>query len=199
MQARRLEEREKKEAQVSRPREDSIPFSLEGEPLTAEILKESSNDKEQVARDNHDKYLRIYAEFENYKKRVAKERETLTLFSNEVLIGEILPFIDNLERAMEHASSTKNESVWTFIEGVRLALKDLLRVLGKYGLEPIKAVGQPFDPKFHDAVSVVHSDSHPPNTVIDELRKGYILKDRLLRPSRVVVALMPEPKAEKQL
>lgn len=199
MQKRYLDEPEKKETQASRQREDSGPLSLEGEPLTAEILKESSDGEEQIARDDHEKYIRIYAEFENYKKRIAKERETLTMFSNEVLIGEILPFIDNLERAMEHASSAKNDSVWTFIEGVRLAAKDLLRILGKYGLEPIGAVGQPFDPKLHDAVSVVQSELHPANTVIDELQKGYLLKGRLLRASRVVVALMPEPKAEKEI
>jgi molecular chaperone GrpE len=169
----------------------------ESDAAMAGGLGKNSEDAERIAQKSFDKYARIYADFENYKKRAAREQEAFTRFSNEKLMAEILPFIDNLERAMEYGSLKKNDSIRAFTMGVQLALDELLQILEKYGLEPIKAAGEPFDPHLHDAASVVYSSSHPPNTVIEELRKGYLFKTRLLRPSHVVVAMRPDSGAER--
>ncbi len=174
------------------------PIHSEVTQSVADIVETPSADEKQLPGDVYEKYLRLNAEFENYKKRAAREVENLTKFSNEALISEILPFIDNLERAMKYGSLKKTDSAWAFMSGVQLAIIDLLRVLKKHGLKPIDAMGQSFDPSFHDAVSAVRTVSHPPNTVIEELRKGYLLHDRLLRASRVVVALAPNPEFDSE-
>ena len=179
-------------------RTEEAPIPSESTLRVADIEETPSVDEKQLLGDIYEKYLRLNAEFENYKKRTAREMENLTKFSNEVLITEILPFIDNLERAMKYGSLKKTDSAWAFMSGIQLATCDLLRVLKKHGLKPIDATGQAFDPRFHDAVSAVKTVSHPPNTVIEELRKGYLLNDRLLRPSRVIVALAPDPEFDEK-
>ncbi|NLT68333.1 MAG: nucleotide exchange factor GrpE [Acidobacteria bacterium] len=151
----------------------------------------SASSAEQSMRELQEKYRRIQADFENYKERTSREMERLAKTANEELIKEILPFVDNLERAIKYAGLKKNDLSWAFTAGIRLAIQDILKMLGKYGLAPITAIGEPFDPRLHDAVSTVDSASHPPGTVIDEVRKGYLFDGRVLRPSRVVVALAP--------
>ena len=130
------------------------------------------------------------ADFENYKKRAAREKEDWTKFANEDLIKAILPFIDNLERAVNHAQKIADTGV--LVEGVRLTLQQLLQALNKFGLSSFESVGKPFDPAMHEAMLVVETDQHEPNQVVEEFQKGYLLNDRLLRPATVSVSKPPE-------
>ncbi len=134
-----------------------------------------------------DRYLRLCAEFENYKKRSAREMDKFRKFANESLIKEILAVVDNLERAVNSA----NDDEWAnsdLTQGVALSIKDLEKVFGKHGVKPIEAMGKAFDPVFHEAVIMQETDKYPENTVINELQKGYLIHDRLLRPAKVVVS-----------
>lgn len=146
----------------------------------------------QEAQANYDRLLRTSAEFENYKKRSARELQDFRKYANETLLKELLPVVDNLELAIKSAREEGNGQE-SLVNGVDLTLKEILRVLNKFGVQVVEALNQPFDPVFHQAVVGEESDEHPINTVIQELQKGYTLHDRLLRPSMVVVA---RPKAE---
>jgi molecular chaperone GrpE len=156
-------------------------------------LKKKLEEKEKEIKEHHERLLRLAADFENYKKRAAKEKEEWTKFANEDLIRAILPFIDNLERAVNHAQKVSDTGV--LIEGVRLTLQQLLQALNKFGLSTFESVGKPFDPTVHEAMLVVETDQHEPNQVVEEFQKGYLLKDRLLRPATVSVSKVPEKEA----
>jgi len=156
-------------------------------------LKKKLEEKEKEIKEHHERLLRLAADFENYKKRAAKGKEEWTKFANEDLIRAILPFIDNLERAVNHAQKVSDTGV--LIEGVRLTLQQLLQALNKFGLSTFESVGKPFDPTVHEAMLVVETDQHEPNQVVEEFQKGYLLKDRLLRPATVSVSKVPEKEA----
>ena len=151
-----------------------------------EELKKKLEEKEKEFKEHHDRLLRLAADFENYKKRAAREKEDWTKFANEDLIKAILPFIDNLERAVNHAQKVADTGV--LIEGVRLTLQQLLQALNKFGLSSFESVGKPFDPAKHEAMLVVETNQHEPNQVVEEFQKGYLLNDRLLRPATVSVS-----------
>lgn len=137
-------------------------------------------------RELQDKLLRMAAEFENYKKRMFREHETAFKYAEEGLLKELLPSLDNLERALAHQNGAGE--VNSMREGVDLTLKALLAATAKFGLTPINSVGQPFDPNLHEALVMEASDTFPPQSVIREFEKGYFYKDRLLRAAKVVVA-----------
>lgn len=142
-----------------------------------------------------DKYLRLYAEFENYKKRMAKDKEEFIRFANESLIYELLPSIDNLEIALKHS---ENEVSHGIKEGVEITLRELLRTLERFGLTPIEGIGKPFNPEFHEAMMQVERDDMEENMIAEELRKGYIYKDKVLRPSLVAVSKKPQRDIDTQ-
>jgi molecular chaperone GrpE len=158
-----------------------------------EELKKKLEEKEKEAKENYDRLLRMAADFENYKKRAAKEKEEWTKFANEDLLKGVLPFIDNLERAVNHAQKVNDTGV--LIEGVRLTLQQLLQSLSKFGLSSFESTGKPFDPAVHEAMLVVETDQYEPNQVIEEFQKGYLLNDRLLRPATVSVSKPLEKEA----
>jgi molecular chaperone GrpE len=160
------------------------------EDKETEELKKKLEEKDKEAKENYDRLLRTAADFENYKKRTAREKEDWTKFANEDLIRAILPFIDNLERAVNHAQKIADTGV--LVEGVRLTLQQLLQTLNKFGLSSFESVGKPFDPAMHEAMLVVETDKHEPNQVVEEFQKGYLLNDRLLRPATVSVSKPPE-------
>ncbi len=162
-----------------------------------EDLKKSLDEEKQRAQDNYEKFLRAYAELENYKKRTEKEKADSVKYANETLIRDLLPFVDNLQRAVEHASSEKNNDPKALIDGIELTLKDLTTALEKHGLKPIESVGRPFDPHLHEAIMQVESTGHQPQTIVEEFQRGYQLNDRLLRPARVSVAMRPEESGEE--
>ena len=165
--------------------------------LTAELanLRQQLAAKEQEAKDNYDRYVRQIAEAENFKKRNARERDDAIRFANEILLKDLLPVIDNLERAIAHGAGGENGK--PLVEGVEMVLKGLLDALSKFGVSQIVAVGQPFDPTKHEAIAQVVSDAHEPNAVVEELHKGYMFRDRLLRAALVSVAKLSETKEKK--
>jgi len=160
-----------------------------------EELKKKLEQKEKEAKEYYDRLLREAANLENFKKRAAKDKEEWTKFANEDLIKAILPVIDNLERAVNHAEKAADTGV--MIEGVRLTIKQILQTLSRFGLDSFDSVGKPFDPSVHEAMLVVESDQHQPNHVVEEFQKGYLLNNRLLRPATVSVSKLPEKEVER--
>jgi len=165
-----------------------------GREKKIEELKKKVEEKEKELREHHDRLLRVAADFDNYKKRAAKEREEWAKFANEDLIKSVLPFVDNLERAVNH--SEKTEDIQGLIEGIKLTLQQVLQTLNRFGVSPIESLGKPFDPAIHEAMLVVETDQHEPNRVVEEFQKGYLLKDRLLRPATVSVSKYPEKETQ---
>jgi molecular chaperone GrpE len=156
-------------------------------------VQENGDDQKQLIatletekKDLQDKLLRLAAEFDNFKKRMLREQETAFKYAEEGLLKELLPSIDNLERALAHQNGT--DDVKTMREGVDLTLKALLSATAKFGLTAIDSVGQPFDPNLHEALVMEASDTVPAQSVLREFERGYFYKDRLLRAAKVVVA-----------
>ena len=189
------EEAEVRDRESGAPREEDSKRSSErskkGRPkqveeMTKQELIEKLKETEQKSQENHDLYMRTYAEMENVKRRGVKEREDLAKFANESLIKEILPVIDSLEKALAHAQDDDNPS--GIVEGIEMTLKGLMNTLEKAGLKGVEAMGKPFDPNFHEAISQQADDTVPPKHVIMEMQKGYLLNGRLIRPSMVVIS-----------
>jgi molecular chaperone GrpE len=160
-----------------------------------EELREKLDAKEKEVKEHYERYLRQVAELDNFKKRINREKEDAIRYANENLIKDILPVIDNLERAIAHAQGGGNGK--PLVEGVEMVLRGLLDVFGKHGVVQVPAVGEVFDPGKHEAMAQVESSQYEPNTVVDEHHRGYLLRDRLLRPALVTVAKAPQVKEEK--
>ena len=142
----------------------------------------------------HDRYLRLAAEFENYKRLAQRDQREQVKFANETLLKELLPIVDNLQRAVNFSkSSTGSEQL---IEGVQLTLKQFFETLSKFGVKPINSVGEPFDPSRHQAVAKMESNDQPEHTIIQEHQPGYLLHDRILRAAMVTVAAAPRGEGE---
>ncbi len=139
--------------------------------------------------DTRSRLFYLAAEFDNYRKRAAREKEGLVSYGNERLLRAILPFLDNLERAMSQAGATG--TVEGLIAGVRLTYDQLLAELRRFGLEQVSTEGAMFDPNLHEAVAQVPSEGKPEGAVISEVVKGYLLNGRLIRPAQVTVAQAP--------
>ena len=153
--------------------------------LTKEDILELK--KKAVERDTYlDQLLRTKAEFMNYQKRMVKESESTSQFAVQSLILDFLPELDNFDRALKLADSSKD--IVKFVEGIKLIEEQLFKVLGKYGVEPIETVGKPFDPNLHEAVMEEENNEMPHHTIIDEFKKGFLLKERVIRPSKVKVS-----------
>ena len=144
----------------------------------------------------NDKYLRLYAEFENYRKRVQKEKEDLVKYSNEDFLYHLLPVIDNLEMALKHSTDNVSEPL---VKGVEITLREFQRVTEKFGLIPIPATGKPFDPSVHHAMSQVERADMEDKTVVEEFRKGYMFNGKVLRPSMVAVSKRPGDRSETKI
>ena len=138
-----------------------------------------------------DRQLRLAADFENARRRSIKEREEAALFGHQNVVKELLPSVDNLERAIEHARQEGEGSREGLLEGVELVLREIFAVLARHGVAPIEALGQPFDPSVHEAMAQVPDGTVPANTVVQVFQPGYQLRGRLLRPARVVVSKPP--------
>ena len=169
-----------------------------GRPEKKGSLKERLKAAESKAETNYERVLRVTADFENYKKRMEKEMNEFKRFANESLIKEILPIMDNLERALDIEYDKNGEAFDGMKKGVEMTLKGLKDSLQKFGVVPMEALEKPFDPNYHQAVSQEESDKYPENIVTQELQKGYMLGDRLLRPPMVVVSKKPETKLEAE-
>ena len=152
-------------------------------------LREALEAKTREVEAQQDRYLRAVAEFYNVRKRSAREREEYTRYANESLLRDILPVLDNLDRALQAARSEPATSLTT---GVELIQRELLRVLEKYGVATFSSVGQPFDPERHEAIARVPSADLPDMSVAAETARGYLLHGRVLRPAMVTVAVAPD-------
>ncbi|NOQ51211.1 MAG: nucleotide exchange factor GrpE [Desulfuromonadaceae bacterium] len=147
---------------------------------------------------HQEQYLRTLANMENLRKRTQREKEELAKYANENILREILPVIDNLERAVEHAEQA--ESSEGLFEGVQMTLDQFSQVLTRFGVEPIESLGQLFDPALHQAMGQLETDEYPANTVAQQMQKGYQLNERLLRPAMVMVAKeakVPKPEDDE--
>lgn len=142
--------------------------------------------KEAEAKENHERFLRCCADLENFKKRASKEKEEYIRFAQEGMIRDLLPTLDNLERAVEHSKATLDFS--GLVEGVGMTVKQFLQCLDKFGVKPVKAAGERFDPNVHEAIMQVDEGDYDCDTVVCEHQKGYLLNERLLRPCLVTVA-----------
>ncbi len=161
--------------------------SQENQSSELKVLQDEIESKSREYNDLYNKYLMVVADFDNYKKRVAKEKVDIAVYGNEELIKELLQVLDNLERALEHSDSTEESG--PIVEGIKLVHKQFLASLEKFGVKSIIAtIGEKFDPKLHQAVERIESDEITPGLIISEILRGYMLRDRLLRPSLVVVS-----------
>lgn len=173
------------EKEKSEDRADDTDQIKTGDPI--KDLEAQLEASEQEAKENYDRLLRVSAEFENYKKRTSRELEEFRKFANQSLIKELLSVVDNLELAMD--STNGHETIdQGLLQGLEMTHKEILKVFEKFNVKPIIAKGEVFDPTFHEAVMQEETDEYEANTVVNELQKGYLIHDRLLRPSMVVVA-----------
>ena len=170
--------------------EETIDAEGLGQEVERDVEKELIDAQNEIA-ELRDKMLRAAAENENFKKRVERERLASLKYAGETIFREILPVVDNLERAIdqgviEGADAEKN--LVALLEGVQLTLKSVITTLAKFEVKPIESVGKPFDPKHQEALTMAESDSVPANHVVTEFEKGYNYKDKLLRAAKVVVS-----------
>ena len=144
-----------------------------------------------------DQWKRTQAELENFRKRSQRELELALRYSNVPLIRELLPALDNLARSIQAAEQTGN--VEELLQGLKMIQAQFDQVFGTHAATTIKAVGEPFDPNLHEALQQIPTDEHPPMTVLQEVERGYVLHDRVIRPSKVLVASAPPQPAEETL
>ena len=155
----------------------------------AKSIEEQLEEARQEAAQERDRLLRMSAEFENYKKRMNRQMDEFRKYANESLLKDLLSVVDNLERALGISGENSGEAIkGSLIEGVEMTLNEILKILTKFNVTPIESLKKPFDPVFHEAVMQEESDEQPENMVINEFQKGYLIHDRLLRPSMVVVS-----------
>ena len=172
---------------------------VEAEVTSTEIesLKKELEEKTRLAEDYLLQLKYLQADFENYKKMVAREREMYETCATEELTKSLLPIIDNLEIAI--ASAKQNEDSSSFVEGIELVYKDLMAVLGEEGLKSIKAVGEKLDPYKHEVIMTVIDDGLPEDTVLEELEKGYMLGSKVIRTAKVKVSKVKSPLDSSQI
>lgn len=155
------------------------------EKTAEELLQEKVDKLEEELKQSEDKYLRLYAEFENFKRRKNKEIETNNVYKSQKVITEILPSLDNLERALQVESD--NEEIKSLLKGVEMVYEGLLNVLKSEGVELIETENAQFDPNYHHAVMQDEDSEKESGAILDTFQKGYKLKDRVIRPAMVKV------------
>lgn len=201
---RTIDPQESTERKRDEQLEDSLENGNETPAVRDEVEKEEDFDPETADRESllrkykeldeqlkeaEERVLRTAADADNFKKRLQREKEEQTRYANEAFMRDLLPVIDNLERALEHSEAGSSKG--SLVEGLNMTLKGFVDTVSRFGCTPVKAVGETFDPNFHEAVSQEQSTKHEANTVLRELQKGYTLKERLLRPAMVVVSKRP--------
>lgn len=140
----------------------------------------------------HDRMLRLQADFENFRRRAMRDREEALHFGSQNLVKDLLPVVDNLGRAIDHARQSEGGDLQGLLQGVDLVWRGLESVLSKHHVQEIEALGRPFNPALHEAIAQIPDASVEPNTIVEVLQKGYQLRERLVRPARVVVARAPD-------
>jgi molecular chaperone GrpE len=177
--------------------DEAIVAEAEEETDPLQKLRQEIVVAKEEAGKNWDLYLRERADLENARKRHQRDREEAIRFANDRLLREMIPVLDNLERAVGHAEQGDDDSQG-LLEGVNMTINQFRKVLEDFGVKPINALGEDFDPNLHQAMGHVETTDQAPNTVTSEFQKGYLLNDRLLRPSLVMVARAPNGATEDQ-
>ncbi len=199
----RLEEEMRRDSEAAQPETRLEPEGSNGgeEVVAAEIADAESAESAPLSpieklqhelEQARDQNLRLRAEFDNYRKRMARESDRQRKRAAESVIMDLLPIVDNLRLAMQHADDTSGG----LYQGIEMVSKQLVDALDQHGMKAIPAVGQPFDPRVHEAVTQVASDEYPRDTVAQEFQRGFMLGDQVLRPSRVAVSTGSSGKAE---
>ena len=159
-----------------------------GQERVAEVTSAGEETLRAELQERQDRFVRLQADFENFRRRTLKEREEAYQYGHQNLVKDLLPTVDNLERAIEHARKSGREDLDGLLQGIDLVQRELMGVLAKHGVTEIEALGQAFDPSVHEALAQVEDPTVPVNTVVQVFQKGYRLRDRLLRPAQVVVS-----------
>src|SRR4029453_14264066 len=170
-----------------------IKFRARGEPTPRDVAEPDLEELKRQLGDKQDRLLRALAETENLRRRAQRDREDYVKYANETLLRDLIPVLDNLDRAL--AAAREAGGAGTVVEGVELIQRELLRVLERSGLARYSAVGQRFDPARHEAIARVVSGEAAPDTVVHETAPGYLLHGRVLRPALVAVAAAPDEDA----
>jgi len=176
--------------EVRRPRRRrSLRKKVEELSTEVEELRDALKREKERAEGYLERLMRLQAEFENYRKRIDREREEHIRMASERVVSSLIDVSENLERAVDAAEKARGrKAVKSLLEGVKMTLGQLNEVLAREGLTRIEAVGKPFDPRFHEAVTRVESDEHPENVVVQEFMRGYMLNSRVIRPAKVAVS-----------
>lgn len=188
------QEETKEEGKISEPKEEEVdetkiePAGTKEEEI--EELRKKLKEEEGENAGLYDRLLRLQADYENFKKRMEKEKVEFMNYSNEALLKELLPILDNLERALIHAKNS--QTLNTLIEGVELTSQQFLYCLAKFGAFPFNSLGKKFDPSKHEAVLQEENFEKEANIVLEEIQKGYFYKERLLRPALVKISKLPQ-------
>jgi molecular chaperone GrpE len=170
------------------------PESEQSDPTVA-LYQGKIAELESELAETRDKYLRLAADFDNYKKRSRQEQLETIQHASAELIARLLPVLDDLQNVLEHQPAGIDKG---WVKGLELSVRKLEEALGTHGLQPIESIGEPFDPKMHEAVGHEESSEHPEDTVVSELRRGYRIRDRVVRPALVKVARRPELSSETE-
>ena len=178
--------REKKINEPSAPEETSGNREEENHQEDEKDMAAALEEAKNKLQESEDRVLRLAADFENTKKRLERDRELSLKYAEENILRELLPGLDNIERAMDQGRETGK--IEGLLEGVELTRDGLLATLEKYGVKAIDSIGQPFDPNIHEALAMEETDEMGPNMVLREFQRGYLYKDRLLRPAKVIVS-----------
>ncbi|MGC9454292.1 MAG: nucleotide exchange factor GrpE [Phycisphaerae bacterium] len=193
------EQEEARREEAAEVEEQSGQQETDGEApeAEAEAVEEDLETVRAERDDLRERLKRLAADYDNYKKRVRRDMEQSRQFANEELIKSLLGVLDDMERALEAARADHDEDD-PLLKGMQIVHDNALATLGKFGLEPIEAEGKPFDPDRHAAMMQEQSEDHPPQTVLRELQRGYMLKGRTVRPAAVVVSMPPQQEQQSQ-
>ena len=194
-----FDQREAEENAASAADSDAAsPHKMTIELLSQELqdLKTLHEEKLKENEEQGDQHLRLQAEFDNFRRRSLKEKQESFKFGHQNLVKDLLSTVDNLERALEHGAQNAGAEVKGILDGVELVYREILGALAKHAVTEIEASGQTFDPAVHEAMGQIPNGTVPANTVLEVLQKGYVIHDRMLRPSRVIVSR--EPTADEQ-
>ena len=186
--------RDDKHEKLHQQRHPEEPVNAEGESVSLSKKEyEQLKAKEKETQEIREKMLRLQADFENIRKRLDREKIEFIKYSNEQIIKDLIPFVDDFQRAFAAADKTKDFNV--LHRGVEMILTHLLALLKDKGLSAMDTIGKPFNPAYHEAMLQVETDEYPENAVVEELQKGYLLNDRVIRTAKVKVAKAKEAAA----
>lgn len=190
-----MESQETITEQTRNPNEPELQAQAEQDEVSVDIDTALARlqEMEQALEEQRNLYLRTLADFQNYRRRQSEEMERQRARLLESLMEGLLPILDNFERALQAAEATRE--LEPLLEGVRMTDRQVKALLARYDIHPIEAVGHPFDPNLHEAIQRVESEEYEDGIVIDEVERGYRMGERVLRPSKVIVAKRPEPPA----